>query len=61
MKKLISALLVVAMMLALAACGSSTPAQTEAAPAAQPAGETQAAATEAEIKPVTLTIYSPGN
>ena len=56
MKKLISALLVVAMMLALAACGSSTPAQTEAAPAAQPAGETQAAATEAEIKPVTLTI-----
>ena len=36
MKKLISALLVVAMMLALAACGGSTPAQTEAAPAAQP-------------------------
>lgn len=61
MKKLISALLVVAMMLALAACGGSTPAQTEAAPATQPAGETQAAATEAEIKPVTLTIYSPGN
>lgn len=61
MKKLISVLLVAAMMLTLAACGgTSAPAQTTAATAA-PAANAPAAVVEASIKPVTLTIYSPGN
>lgn len=49
MKKFISTLLVLAIMLTLAACGAK-----ESAPAAE------APAAEA-IKPVTLKIYSPGN
>ena len=49
MKKIISMLLVLAMMLTLAACGGSK------APAAD------APAAEAGIEPITLTIYSPGN
>ena len=64
MKKLISALLICAMVLALAACGgNAAPAQTTApaAPAAQAPAETQAAPAEAAIEPATLTIYSPGN
>ena len=48
MKKIISALLVLAMALSLAACVSSTPAATTAAPAAT---EAAAAATEAAAAP----------
>ena len=48
MKKIISALLVLAMALSLAACGSSTPAATTAAPAAT---EAAPAATEAAAEP----------
>ena len=44
MKKLIAMLLALVMVLGLAACGSSTPAETEAPAAAGTAGETQAAA-----------------
>ena len=48
MKKIISVLLVLAMALSLAACGSSTPTATTAAPAAT---EAAAAATEAAAAP----------
>ena len=52
MKKIISALLVLAMALSLAACGSSTPTATTAAPAAtEAATEAAAAATEAAAAP----------
>ena len=44
MKKLIAMLLALVMVLGLAACGSSTPTETEAPAAAGTAGETQAAA-----------------
>ena len=52
MKKIISALLVLAMALSLAACGSSTSTATTAAPAAtEAATEAAAAATEAAAAP----------
>ena len=52
MKKIISALLVLAMALSLAACGSSTSTATTAAPAAtEAATEAAAAATEAAAEP----------
>ena len=44
MKKLIAMLLALVMVLGLAACGSSTPTETEAPAAAGTAGEPQAAA-----------------
>lgn len=49
MKKFISMLLVLAIMLTLAACGAKESAPAAKAPAAE------------AIKPVTLKIYSPGN
>ena len=60
MKKIISMLLVLAMMLSLAACGASkAPAAPEAPAADAPVAEAPAA--EEAIKPITLKIYSPGN
>ena len=59
MKKLLSLLLVVVMVLGLAACGSSAPASTTApaaptAPAADPAPAETADPTAAPVEPVKL-------
>ena len=62
MKKLLSLLLVVVMVLGLAACGSSAPASTTApaAPAADPAPAETAAPTAAPVEPVKLNVaYMP--
>ena len=62
MKKLLSLLLVVVMVLGLAACGSSAPASTTApaAPAADPAPAETAAPTAAPVETVKLNVaYMP--
>ena len=57
MKKLIAMLLALVMVLGLAACGTTAPKETTAAPATQaPAAGTEAAETEAAAEPVTLNV-----
>lgn len=62
MKKLIAMLLALVMVLGLAACGTTAPKETTAAPATQaPAAETEAAETEAAAEPVTLNVAYMAN
>lgn len=62
MKKLIAMLLALVMVLGLAACGTTAPKETTAAPATQaPAAGTEAAETEAAAEPVTLNVAYMAN
>lgn len=62
MKKLIAMLLALVMLLGLAACGTTAPKETTAAPATQaPAAGTEAAETEAAAEPVTLNVAYMAN
>ena len=58
MKKIIALLLAAMMIFTLCACGAKPAEEPKADAAEAPAEEAPA---EAEIKPVTLTVYSPGN
>ena len=62
MKNLIAMLLALVMLLGLAACGTTAPKETTAAPATQaPAAGTEAAETEAAAEPVTLNVAYMAN
>ena len=62
MKKLIAMLLALVMVLGLAACGTTAPKETTAAPATQaPAAGTEAAEAEAAAEPVTLNVAYMAN
>lgn len=62
MKKLIAMLLALVMVLGLAACGTTAPKETTAAPATQaPAAGTEAAETEAAAESVTLNVAYMAN
>ena len=62
MKKLIAMLLALVMVLGLAACGTTAPKETTAAPATQaPAAGTEVAETEAAAEPVTLNVAYMAN
>ena len=62
MRKILAMLLALVMVLGLAACGTTAPKETTAAPATQaPAAGTEAAETEAAAEPVTLNVAYMAN
>ena len=59
MKKIIAMLLACVMVIGLAACGGSKPAETQAPAAEAPAAEAPAAEAPAEVKDVALKVWGP--
>ena len=59
MKKIIAMLLACVMVIGLAACGGSKPAETQAPAAEAPAAEAPAAEAPAEVKDIALKVWGP--